>query len=111
MPRIRQNLAVINEEPVYHILQSRIHLIPKQSGQEFCQQYIQNPLQTPLTTHTTAVQKYLSEEITALLLLASSNAASSTSKASKDSVDIYFLCNKSFQKYGLKRHQFYSKKT
>ena len=105
MPRIRQNLAVINEEPVYHILQSRIHLIPKQSGQEFCQQYIQNPLQTPLTTHTTLVQQSLSEKITTSL--ASSNAASSTSIASTGYVDICFMCNKTFQKSGLKRPQYY----
>jgi hypothetical protein len=43
--------------------------------------------------------------------LAASNSASSTSVASTGSVDICFMCSKSFQKSGLKRHQFYCKKT
>ena len=90
MPIIRQNLTIINEEPVYHTLQSRVQLIPQQPGREFCQQYSQDPPETSL---------------------ASSNAASSTSIASTGSVDICFMCNKSFQKSGLKRHQFYCKKS
>ena len=90
LPRIRQNLTIINEEPVYHTLQSRVQLIPQQPGQEFCQQCSQDPPETSL---------------------ASSNAASSTSIASIGSVDICFMCNKSFQKSGLKIHQFYCKKS
>jgi hypothetical protein len=96
LPRIRQNLTIINEEPVYHTLQSRVQLIPQQPGQEFCQQYSQDPPE-PSSQITTS--------------LASSNAASSTSIASTGSVDICFMCNKSFQKSELKRHQFYCKKS
>jgi hypothetical protein len=47
LPRIRQNLTIINEEPVYHTLQSRVQLIPQQPGQEFCQQYSQDPPEPP----------------------------------------------------------------
>ena len=44
LPRIRQNLTIISERPVYHALQRNIQLIPQQPGQEFCQQYSQIPL-------------------------------------------------------------------
>ena len=50
LPRIRQNLTIINEEPVYHTLQSRVQLIPQQPGQEFCQQYSQDPPETSLAS-------------------------------------------------------------
>ena len=72
------------------------------------QAYLSLP-EPPLTSQTTSVQQWLSEEITTSL--ASSNAASSTSLASTGSADICFMCNKPFQKSGLKRHQFYCKKT
>ena len=88
LPRMRHNLTIVNAEPVYHVLQPTVHLIPQQPGQEFCQQYSQNPqiqpIEPQLTSQTTTDQHSLLVEVEETTSIASSNAASTTSVASTD---------------------------